>query len=166
MLNWVGNTAHILEHVFNSASKQHHEDWASQFPFLHSLKAMIPPSEACLYGHIHWSLVQAHQKSSMGLSQSFPPMRGGEAIPKTGLHFNIQMRPMQESSDASLVKRPHLENMTEAHQGGTISSGGDVSASYTHSLKKGSHGDDIIGVLQYTTSLSPSSSVVQVVTLS
>ena len=52
----VGNSAHILAHLFNSVSRQCHEVWASQFPFLHSLKEVIPPSEACLYGHINWSL--------------------------------------------------------------------------------------------------------------
>ena len=61
----VGNLARILAHLFNSVSRQHREVWASQFPFLHSLKEMVPPSEACLYGHINWSLAQAH---SMGLS--------------------------------------------------------------------------------------------------
>ena len=64
--------------------------WASQFPFLHSLKEVIPPSEACLYGHINWSLVQAH---SVGLSQSFPPKRGGKARPWTGFQFTVQKRP-------------------------------------------------------------------------
>ena len=74
----VGNSAYILAHLFNSVSRQHHDVWASQFRFLHSLKEVIPPSEACLYGHINWSLVQAH---SVGLSQSFPPKRGGKARP-------------------------------------------------------------------------------------
>ena len=69
----VGNSAGILVHVFNSVSRQHHEVWASQFPFLHSLRDVIPPSEACQYGHINWSLAQAQQQSSIGLSQSFPP---------------------------------------------------------------------------------------------
>ena len=45
---WVGNSAHILAHVFNSVSRQHCEVWASQFPFLHSPREVIPPSEACL----------------------------------------------------------------------------------------------------------------------
>ena len=58
-----------LAHLFNSVSRQHHEVWASQFPFLHSLKEVIPPSEACLYGHINWSPAQAH---FVVLSQSFP----------------------------------------------------------------------------------------------
>ena len=72
----VGNSAHILTYLFNSISRQHHEVWASQFPFLHSLREVIPPIEASLYGHINWSLAQAH---SVGLSQSFPPRRGGKA---------------------------------------------------------------------------------------
>ena len=74
----VGNSAHILAHLFNFVSRQCCEVWASQFPFLHSLKEVIPPSEACLYGHINWSHAEAH---SVGLSQSFPPKRGGKAIP-------------------------------------------------------------------------------------
>ena len=53
MSKQVGNSAHILAHVFNSVSRQCHEVWASQFPFLHSLKDMVPPSEACLYGCIN-----------------------------------------------------------------------------------------------------------------
>ena len=67
-----------LAHVFKSISRQHHEVWASQFPFLYSLKDVIPPSEACMYGCINWSLVQAQQQSSMGLSQSFLSKMGGK----------------------------------------------------------------------------------------
>ena len=77
----VVNSPHILAHVFNSVSRQHREVWASQFPFLYSFKEVIPPSEACLYDHINWSLVQAQQHSSMGLSQSFLSKRGGKARP-------------------------------------------------------------------------------------
>ena len=54
------------------------EVWASQFPFLHNLKDVIPPSEACLYGHINWSLAQTQQQSSIGLSQAFPLEMGGK----------------------------------------------------------------------------------------
>ena len=57
----VGISANILAHVFISASRQHCEVWASYFPFLHSLKDVIPAVEACLYGHIYWSLAQAQQ---------------------------------------------------------------------------------------------------------
>ena len=54
---------------------------------------MIPPSEACLYGHINWSLVQAQRQSSMSLSQSFPSKRDGKTRPQTGYHFTVQKRP-------------------------------------------------------------------------
>ena len=82
----MGNSAHILAYVFNSVSRQHHEVWASQFPFLNSLRNVIPPSGACLYGHITWSLLQAQQQSSMSLSQSFSCKRGGKTRPLTGFH--------------------------------------------------------------------------------
>ena len=81
----VGNPAHILAHLFNSVSRQCREVWASQLPFFHSLKEVVPPSEVCLCGHINWSLAQAH---SVGLSQSFPPKRGGKARPQTGFQFH------------------------------------------------------------------------------
>ena len=64
----VANSACIPAHLFNSVSRQCREVWASQFPFLHSLKEVIPPSQACLYGHINWSLAQAH---SMGFLSPF-----------------------------------------------------------------------------------------------
>ena len=73
--------------MFFSVSRQHHEVWASQLSFLHSLKEVIPPSEACLYGHINWSLAQAH---SMALSQSFTPLV--MARPDHGLGSNSQCR--------------------------------------------------------------------------
>ena len=76
---------------------------------LHSLNDLVALSEACLYSHIHWSLAQAQQQFTMGLSQYFPSVRGGKFRPMTGLHFNVQKRPVPESSGASLAKRPHLE---------------------------------------------------------
>ena len=139
----VGNSAHILAHLFNSVSRQHHEVWASQFPFLHSLKEVIPPSEACLYGCINWSLAQAHSVDSVGLLQSFPPKRGGKARPQTGFRFTVQKRPMSGSvlgtSGASLPKWPHLESGNEAHLHGRKSAGGTVSTSSTESRRKGEH---------------------------
>ena len=135
----VGNSAHILAHLFNSVSRQCWEVWASQFPFLHSLKEVIPPSEACLYGRINWSLAQA---DSVGLSQSFPPKRGGKARPWAGFQLTVQKRPMsgfvQGTSGASLPKQPHLESGNEAHL--KKSAGGTVSTSSTESRRKGGHG--------------------------
>ena len=137
----VGNSAHILAHLFNSVSRQCCEIWSSQFPFLHSLKEVITPSEACLYGHINWSLAQAH---SVGLSQSFPHKRASKARPWAGFQFTVHKRPMSGSvlgtSGASLPKRPHLENMNEAHPHGKKSAGGTVSTSSTQSRRKGGHG--------------------------
>ena len=74
-----GNSACILAHVFNSASRQHCEVWASHFPFLHSLKDVVPPSEACLFGHINLSLAQSQQQPFIGFSQCFSSKRGGKA---------------------------------------------------------------------------------------
>ena len=102
---------------------------------------MIPPSEACLYGHINWSLAQAH---SVGLSQSFTPKRDGNSRPWTGFQFTVQKRPMSGSvpgtSGASLSKRPHLESGNEASSSGKKSTGGSVSTSSTESRRKGGHG--------------------------
>ena len=83
----VGNSARILAHLFNSVSRQCREVWASHFPFLHSLKEVVLPSEACLYGHINWSLTQAY---SVDLSQSF--LLRGMARPDHGLGSNSQYR--------------------------------------------------------------------------
>ena len=83
----VENLVHISAYLFNSVSRQHREVWASQFPFLHSLWEEIPPSEACLYGHINWFLAQAH---SVGLPWSFPPKR--VARPDHGLGSISQCR--------------------------------------------------------------------------
>ena len=129
----------ILTHVFNSVSRQNRVVWASQFPFLHSLRDVIPPSEACLYGHINWSLVQAQQQSSMGLSQSFPLKRSGKTRPQTGFHFMVQKRPVPGTSGTSLAKRPHLESGNEAHPSGKKSTGGIVSTISTDTRRKGVH---------------------------
>ena len=83
----VGNSVCILAHLFNSVSRQCREILASQFPFLHSLKEVIPPSEACLYGHINWSLEQAH---SVGFLSLFLLRR--LARPDHGLGSNSQCR--------------------------------------------------------------------------
>ena len=72
-------------------------------------------------------LAQAQQQSSMGLSQSFPPMRGANVRPKTGFHFNVQKRPVPESSGASGM-RPCLRSRNEDHQGGRKPNGGSASA--------------------------------------
>ena len=135
----VGNLAYILAYLFNSVSRQHCEVWASQFPFLYSLRDVIPPSEACPYGHINWSLAQAHHQSSVGLSQSFPPKRDGKARPQTGFYFTVQRRPVPGSSGASLAKKPQLECGNEVHPSEKKSAGGSVSTSSAETRRKGSH---------------------------
>ena len=65
----VRNTACILASLFDSAFRQCCEVLASQDLFLHNFTDSVPPSEACLYGCINWSLAQAQQQSSLGLSQ-------------------------------------------------------------------------------------------------
>ena len=138
---WVGISACILAHLFNSVSRQCREVWASQFPFLHSLKEVLPPSKACLYGHINWSLAQAHSAS---LPQSFPPKRVGKARPQTGFQFTVHKRPMSGSvpgtSGASLPKQPYLESGNEACLHGKKSAGSTVSTNSTESRRKGGHG--------------------------
>ena len=127
-------------HVFNSVSRQCCEVWASQFPFLHSLRDVIPPSEACLDGHINWSLAQAQEQSFMGLSQSFPPKRGGKTSLWTWFLFMVQKRPVPGSSGPSLAKKPHFESGKEAHPSGKKSTGSNVSTSSTNTRRKGVHG--------------------------
>ena len=61
-------------------------------------------NEACLYGHISWSLAKAHQQSSLRLSQFLTSMRGGRANQKASFRFNVQKQPVLESHDASLAK--------------------------------------------------------------
>ena len=90
---------------------------------------------------MNWSLAQAH---SVGLSQSFPPKRGGKARSWTEFHFTVQKRPLSGSvlgtSGASLPKRPHLESGNEACLSGQKSTGGSVSTSSAESRRKGGHG--------------------------
>ena len=78
----------------------------------------------------------------MGLSQSFPPKRGGKARPWTGFQFTVHKRPMSGcvpgTSGASLPKQPHLESQNEACP--KMSTGGTVSTSSTESRRKGGHG--------------------------
>ena len=91
---WVGNTVCILVFLFHSASRQYCEEWASQYPFLYNFKDSIPPSKACLYGCINWSLAQAQHHSFHDLSKSLTSVRGGRTRPRTGFWFNVQHCPV------------------------------------------------------------------------
>ena len=127
--------------------------------FLHSLREVISPREACLYGHINWSLAQA---ASVGLSQSFLPKMGGKARPWTGFQFMVQKGPMSRSvpgtSGASLPKRPHLDSGNEAHPSGKKSAGGSVSTNSAESRRKGGVGVNVPDVPEPSASSAFSSS--------
>ena len=71
---------------------------------------MVPSGEACLFGCINWSVSQAEQDSSMGLSWSFPSKIGGKTRSQTQFHFSVQKRPVPESSGASLAKRLQVQS--------------------------------------------------------
>ena len=156
------DSAHILAHVLNSASRQHCGIWASQLAFLHGFKDLVSPGEACQHGHINWSLAQAQQHSFIGLSQSFPFKRGGKARPQTVFHFIVQKRPVPGFSGASFAKTPYLESGTEICPSGKKSDGGSVSASPADARKKGAMGVSTPEVSQSTAFSSSSSSVFQV----
>ena len=65
-------------------------------------------------------------------------MRGGKTRPKTGFYFNLQKRPVPESSGASLAKRPDLESWIVAGSLLVV-----VSISSADARKKGSHGGSV-----------------------
>ena len=136
-----GNLACILAYLFNSVFRQHHEVWASQFPFLCSLREVIPPSETCLHGYINWSLAQAH---SVGLSLSFPPKGGGKARPWTGSSSQCR-RDLCQGLCQRLVGHPCLRGLT-CRVGMTLvqvarkSVGGSVCTSFAESRRKGAWG--------------------------
>ena len=77
----------------------------------------------------------------MGLSQSFPPERGGKTRPLTGFHFTVQKRPVPGfvpgSSGPPFAKRPHLESGNKAHPSDKKSAGGNVTMSSTDTRMKG-----------------------------
>ena len=100
---WVGNTAHNLAFICNSASRHCSEVLASQSPILYIFKDTFPHSEACIYGHINLSLAQT-QKQAISLSQASTSVRGDKAKPKTGFSFNVQKWPKPESSGTSFAK--------------------------------------------------------------
>ena len=97
----------------------------------------------------------------MGLSQSFPPKRGGKSRPWTGFQITVQKRPMSGSvprtSGASFLKRPHLESGNEVHPCGKKSAGGSVSTSSAESRRKGGMGVSTPDVPEASTSSFSSS---------
>ena len=119
----IGNIACVTAYLFNSASRQYHDVWASQFLFLHIIHGTVPPTVTCLYGHISWSPVQAHYKSLLGLSQYLPFMRCAMAKPKARFMLNIQKWPISVYGGGFLALKTHLDTRNESHQGGRKSGG-------------------------------------------
>ena len=116
MSKWVGNTVCIEASHFKSASRQHSEVRALQYPLLYNFKDSVPPSEVCLYGHINWPQVLTQQQSSYGLSESSTFMRGGRTRPGAGFQFNVQKQHVAQSSGGSVAKKPHSDTRTESSQ--------------------------------------------------
>ena len=81
------------------------------------LKDTVPPSEAYLYGHINWSLTQAYQQSSLGLSQMLTSVRCGRANQKLGSGLMFYNWPVLESGATSFRKKSHLGIRTESNEG-------------------------------------------------
>ena len=107
---WFGNEACILAYLLIMLLGSFVGYGALQLPFLHNFRDTFSPSEACLYGHINWSvaLAQAGQQSSLGLSQSSTSMRGSKARSKAGFQLNVQKSPLLISGGGPLAKKPHL----------------------------------------------------------
>ena len=105
------------------------EVWALQFPFLHTFKDSVTPSEACLYDCINCILAQAQQQP-YGLSQVSTSMRSGKARSKTDFLFNVQKQSVLNSGTVPLTKNPHFETKFESCQKGGKSSG-HASGSFT-----------------------------------
>ena len=130
---WVGKTAYIIASHFNSAFSQHHEVWALQYPFLHKFKDSGPPSEACHYGCVNWSVAQPQWQSSLDLSLYSTSLRDGRTRLRFGFQFNAPKQLVAESAGGSVAKRPHSSTRMESCQHGRKSSGGGASASITDS---------------------------------
>ena len=128
----------VFWHIsLNSASRQHHEVWASQFPFhnmlqilflLVSLAFTVTPTGL-------WHKLTRHPHLDCHRPQ--PSMMGARTKPNAAFRFNVQKWPMLEYSDAFLA--PHLETKPDSCLV-ERKSAADASMSSTDSRKKGSHG--------------------------
>ena len=117
MSKWVENAAHILASPFNSTSRQCHEVLASQYPFLQNFKDSVSPSEACLYDHTNWSLLQAQQQSSLGFPQCATSVRGDRTKPRACFFCLTYKCGLWHSlCRGSVAKKPHSDHRMECHQ--------------------------------------------------
>ena len=126
----VGNTAHILASLFNSASRQFCAVWASQYPFLHHFKDSVPSSEAFLYGCINCSV--------KGLAIMFPWLvsvynfsERWQDQTKGWFSFNVHKKHTVKSSGDSVAKKLCSDPKTTSHPSDRKSSGCGTSATVT-----------------------------------
>ena len=146
MSKLVGNTTYVLAHLFNTASRQYQDIWASQCSFLYNVHDTVPHIEACLYGHFNWPLVQAIHQPSLGLSQSSDFMRCARVKPKDRFMFNVQVCPLLVSGGTILALKPYLNTRTESHQNGRKSAGVHIPVPLTL-RRRGTKGYSIPGGL-------------------
>ena len=98
------------------------------------------------------SLVQAHQQSLLGLSQSSTSIRGPRTKPKAEFRLNVQKQPVPDSKGDSVVKKPCLDTRSESHQVAGSQLGLRLPVLLTLG-RRGAMGDGIPDVLQYVTYL-------------
>ena len=132
--------------------------WASLYPIPHNFLGSFPPSEACLYGHINWSLAQTQQQTSFGLSQSSISVIGGRTRP--GLKYPVAesrgglwQRSLTQTLGCRVIQVP-VSFLVVVHM--------PVSLTLR---RRGTMGGDIPDILQSTTSSTSSLSVILVGTL-
>ena len=128
---WASNMTCILAYLFNSASRQCCEVWASQFPFLHRMFAFMDASTGLWH--------RPTTTNPLGLFQFLTSMRSARGKARAVLWFNVQKWPVPESGGASLAKRHHLDPSPHGHQDGRKSVG-DALISTNNSWKKVSCG--------------------------
>ena len=105
MSKWTGSKTCILAYIFDSTSRQCLEVWASNFPFLHSTKASIHPSEACLLDASTgpWHRLTTTPPSDCPSSQSVwrvpePSKRlGSSLLFRNGMCQSLVVSPFQRS---------------------------------------------------------------------
>ena len=135
-----GKFSMYFAHLFNSVSRQCHEVWTSQFPFLHSLKEVIPPvSMTVLIGLWHRLILWVCLSPFLlkGVARSDHRL-GSNSQYRRDLCWGLCQGLVKR---ASLPKQPPLGSGNEAHLHGKTSVGGTVSTSSTESRRKGGHGD-------------------------
>ena len=108
-------------------------------PFF-TILSTVPFSEACLYYHINWAVVQVQHHSSHGVSQSLTPVSGGRTRLRAAFQFNVQKQPVPESIGGSVARKTCSGTRTDSHLSGKKLSGGGTSTSFSDSQDEGKPG--------------------------